>query len=238
MVPDGGKGSKAVSGDLRDKRPQKVLSSLKERYPLSATQLAYHNPWELLVATELAAQCTDARVNLVTPEFFSRWPGPEELALAAQEDVEAVIHSTGFYHNKARNLIGAAKMVCEQYGGRLPESMEELVKLPGVARKTANIILFAGFGRNDGMAVDTHVKRISYRLGLTDNIDPARIEQDLIRIFPREEWGDLNHRMVAFGRDVCKARKPACGDCPMSAFCPRRSPPRARHDKSEANDEP
>lgn len=218
---------------------KKTLAALKEKYPFSATVLAYRNPWELLVATQLAAQCTDARVNMVTPIFFSRWPGPRELAEARQEDVEQVIHSTGFFHNKARNLIGAAKMICEQYGCQVPDSMAELLKLPGIARKTANIILFAGFGKNAGMAVDTHVKRISYRLGLTENIDPVRIEQDLVRIFPQEEWGDLNHRLVAFGRDICTARKPACASCPMAGFCSKKSPPKVAgaQVKNEANNE-
>lgn len=237
-----GKNGEKTKTDQQDRKMKqqavKVLMALKECYPVSATHLAYTSPWELLVATELAAQCTDARVNLVTPAFFSRWPGPCELANADRADVESVIRSTGFFRNKARNLIGAARLVCERYGGNLPDTMDELVKLPGVARKTANIVLFAGFGKNDGMAVDTHVKRISYRLGLTESVDPVHIEQDLIRIFPREEWGDLNHRLVSFGRDVCKARKPACDTCPMAGFCPRKSPPRARPAKSEANDEP
>lgn len=219
------------------KRARQTLAELKARYPDTGTQLEYRNPWELLVAVELAAQCTDARVNEVTPAFFSRWPGPCELAAAAQADVEAVIKPCGFYRNKARNLVAAARIVCEQYGGQLPASMAELVKLPGVARKTANCVLFAGFGINEGMAVDTHVKRIAYRLGLTDNIDPVRIEKDLTALFPAEEWGDLNHRMVWFGREICKARKPACESCAMRNFCPRRQPPRATGGKDEADDE-
>lgn len=224
---------------LREKAA-KILDALEERYPLPTTQLEFKNPWELLVATQLAAQCTDARVNLVTPAFFARWPGPKELAQAKLEEVEEVIHSTGFFRNKAKNLIGAAKMVCEKYGGELPRDMEELVKLPGVARKTANVVLFAGFGRNDGIAVDTHVRRISQRLGLTKNTDPKRIEKDLMEITPRKEWGNLNHRMVWFGREVCKARKPACANCPLAGICPKliamKKHPAPK--KSEADNEP
>lgn len=211
--------------DQRTRTAGKAINVLKELYPVSETSLGYGNPWELLVATELAAQCTDARVNTVTPEFFSRWPGPAELAVANPEEVEEVIHPTGFFHNKARNLIAAAKMVCEEFGGRLPDTMEDLIRLPGVARKTANVVLYAGFGKNEGIAVDTHVKRISCRLGLTENVDPVRIEKDLVELMPRKEWGDFNHRMVAFGRDVCRARKPDCGKCPMSGFCPKKGTP-------------
>lgn len=215
---------------------KKTLAVLKESYPVSTTQLEYSSPWELLVATELAAQCTDVRVNMVTPEFFSRWPGPAELANARQEDVEEVIHSTGFFHNKAKNLIAAAKMVCEHYNGILPQTMEELIKLPGVARKTANVVLFAGFGKNEGLAVDTHVKRIAYRLGLTENVDPVKIERDLIEILPAREWGDFNQRMVWFGRDVCKARKPDCQNCPLAKICPKRSPPKTKTSKEAENE--
>lgn len=209
-----------------EKRAKKVLAALQGRYPIATTQLRYENPWQLLVATILAAQCTDARVNQVTPDFFNRWPGPVELADANIEDVEKVIHSCGFFHNKAKNLVAAAQMTQNIYGGKLPQSMEELIKLPGVARKTANVVLFGGFGINAGLAVDTHVKRISYRLGLTNNTDPPRIEQDLIKIFPQPEWGNVNHRMVWFGRDVCKARSPQCQNCEMAAFCPKKEPPR------------
>lgn len=214
-----------MASSAKKQKAAKVLEALKSQYPVADTQLVYHNAWELLVATELAAQCSDARVNTVTPEFFSRWPGPTELADADPQEVEAVIHPIGFFRNKARNLIGAAKMVCEKFNGELPQTMEELVQLPGVARKTANVVLFAAFGKNEGLAVDTHVKRISYRLGLTDNVEPVKIEKDLTNLLPREEWGDFNHRMVWFGRDVCKARKPDCAKCMMAGFCPKRQPP-------------
>lgn len=203
-------------------RAMAILALLKKRYPEPETMLDHKNPWELLVATVLAAQCTDARVNTVTPELFRRWPDPAALAGASQEELEEVIRPTGFYHSKARNLLGAARRVTEVYGGSVPRTMEELVTLPGVARKTANVVLWGGFGINEGLAVDTHVKRLSFRLGLTKNTDPVRIEQDLIKIFPREEWGDVNHRLVWFGRDVCDARRPACSECELYDLCPRK----------------
>ncbi|WP_346665831.1 endonuclease III [uncultured Mailhella sp.] len=203
-------------------RAMVVLARLKKRYPEPETMLDHKNPWELLVATVLAAQCTDARVNTITPELFRRWPDPAALARAPQEELEDVIHAAGFYHSKAKNLIGAAKRVVEAYGGEVPHTLEELVTLPGVARKTANVVLWGGFGINEGLAVDTHVKRLSFRLALTKNTDPVRIEQDLIKIFPREEWGDVNHRLVWFGRDVCDARRPACSECELYDLCPRK----------------
>ena len=203
-------------------RAMAILALLKKRYPEPETMLDHKNPWELLVATVLAAQCTDARVNTITPELFRRWPDPASLACAPQEELEDVIHAAGFYHSKARNLIGAAKRVTEVFGGEVPHTIEELVTLPGVARKTANVVLWGGFGINEGLAVDTHVKRLSFRLGLTKNTDPVRIEQDLIKIFPREEWGDVNHRLVWFGRDVCDARRPACHECELYHLCPRK----------------
>ena len=203
-------------------RAMAILALLKKRYPEPETMLDHKNPWELLVATVLAAQCTDARVNTVTPELFRRWSDPAALAGASQEDLEEVIRPTGFYHSKARNLLGAARRVTEVYGGSVPRTMEELVTLPGVPRKTANVVLWGGFGINEGLAVDTHVKRLSFRLGLTKNTDPVRIEQDLIKIFPREEWGDVNHRLVWFGRDVCDARRPACSECELYDLCPRK----------------
>jgi len=204
-------------------RVDRTLAALKARYPVAATQLRFQNPWELLVATVLAAQCTDARVNQVTPGFFSRWPGPLELASAEVVDVEEIIRSTGFFHNKAKNLVGAAIMVRDKFAGSVPSTLEELIQLPGVARKTANVVLYGGFGINAGLAVDTHVKRISFRLGLTVNTDPVRVEKDLLKIFPQNEWGDLNHRMVWFGRDVCKARNPKCNDCELAQICMART---------------
>lgn len=196
------------------------------------------NAWQLLVATVLAAQCTDARVNTVTPELFRRWPGPAELARTSQEALEEVIRPTGFYHSKARNLLGAARRVCEVYGGEVPPRLDDLITLPGVARKTANVVLFGAFGLNEGLAVDTHVKRISYRLGLTAQTDPVAVEKDLMRLFPRAEWGDVNHRMVWFGRDVCHARSPRCDACELAGVCPRREPPREGRGRAAARKRP
>lgn len=196
-----------------------VLTLLAERYPQPATHLIAQDAWELLVATVLAAQCTDARVNKVTPELFRRWPDPAALATATQAELEEVIRSTGFYHNKATNLLAAARRVVEAYNGQVPKTLAELITLPGVARKTANVVLWGAFGLNEGLAVDTHVGRIALRLGLTEHKDPVRAERDLMEIFPRDEWGNVNHRLVWFGRHVCDARKPQCNECEMSAFC-------------------
>ncbi|MDO5536199.1 MAG: endonuclease III [Desulfovibrionaceae bacterium] len=210
----------------RERAPM-VLALLKKRYPAPAPMLIHESPWQLLVATVLAAQCTDERVNTVTPTFFRLWPTPKELAQATVEEIEKVIRPTGFYHNKAKNLSGAARLLVEKYNGEPPRTMAELITVPGVARKTANIVLFGGYGINEGMAVDTHVKRISHRLGLTAQTDPVRVERDMMQLFESCEWGDLNHRMVQFGRDVCNARSPRCGICEMSGFCPRLEPKKA-----------
>lgn len=203
----------------REQVAQAVLNLLQARYPHPQTHLAAADAWQLLVATVLSAQCTDARVNMVTPQLFARWPDAAALAQAPLGDVECVIRSTGFYHNKAKNIIGAAQAVTHVYGGQVPHSLKELITLPGVARKTANVVLWGAFGLNEGLAVDTHVKRICHRLGLTDNTDPQAVEQDLMRLFPQEEWGRVNHRLVWFGRHVCDARKPLCEDCEMRDFC-------------------
>ena len=208
-------------------KARQVLAALQQRYPHPRTHLDAQNAWELLVATVLAAQCTDARVNTVTPELFRRWPTPAALAEAPIEELEGVIRPTGFYHSKAKNLLGAARRVCDVFDGQIPQTIEDLITIPGVARKTANVVLFGAFGINEGLAVDTHVKRIAYRLGLTDETDPVPIERDLMKLFPREEWGDVNHRMVWFGREVCDARKPLCDTCELRPFCPRREPPKA-----------
>jgi len=198
-----------------------VLALLARRYPRPSTHLVYKTPWELLAATMLAAQCTDARVNSVTPALFARWPDPAAQALAAPEEVEAYIRPTGFFRSKARHLVGAAGRIMEVYGGAVPQRMEDLTSLPGVARKTANVVLFGAYNINDGIAVDTHVGRIAYRLGLTAANEPLRAERDLMALFVREEWGNLNHRLVWFGRQVCTARNPACVSCEMAGFCPK-----------------
>ncbi|MCR5813302.1 MAG: endonuclease III [Desulfovibrio sp.] len=206
----------------RQKCAARVLEALRARYPKPKTNLVAKNAWQLLVATILSAQCTDARVNSLTPALFARWPGPRELAGAVQHDVEEMIKPAGFYHSKAKNLRLAAQRICEVFGGVVPKTLAELVTLAGVARKTANVVLFGAYGINEGLAVDTHVKRISYRLGLTDAREPRQIEMDLLPLFPREEWGNVNHRMVWFGREICKARRPLCAECELRGFCPRR----------------
>ena len=211
----------------KGKKPAKdragfILEQLSARYPNPRSMLDWKTPWELLVATVLAAQCTDARVNTVTPGFFRRWPGPAELAQARVEDIEDVVHPTGFFRNKARNLLATARILTEKCGGEPPRTMEELTTLPGVARKTANIVLSGAYGLFEGIAVDTHVRRLSFRLGLTESQDPVRIEKDLMPLFPRESWGDVNHGLVLFGREVCTARKPRCGGCPLDPVCPRK----------------
>ncbi|MCQ2445025.1 MAG: endonuclease III [Mailhella sp.] len=205
----------------RAERAARILELLRKRYPEPETMLDHGDAWQLLVATVLAAQCTDARVNTVTPGLFRRWPGPEQLKDAPLAELEEVVRPTGFYHNKAKNLIGAARRVSEAYGGEVPHTIAELVTIPGVARKTANVVLWGGFGINEGIAVDTHVKRLSFRLGLTENTEPVKIEPDLMMLFPREEWGDVNHRLVWFGRDVCHARRPDCDGCELNGLCPR-----------------
>lgn len=215
-----------MSKDISVKqKAAKTLAALKNRYPQLEIPLNFSNPWQLLVATQLSAQCTDARVNLITPEFFRLWPNPENLLSASQEEVEEVIRSTGFFRNKAKNLLGCARALVEDYGGQVPKDMATLLKLPGVARKTANVVLYGAYDINAGIAVDTHVKCVSWRLGLTVSQAPVQIEKDLMTIFPQAEWGALNLRMVWFGRDVCPARKPACSTCELAAFCPKNPLP-------------
>ncbi|EKO40104.1 MAG: endonuclease III [Solidesulfovibrio magneticus str. Maddingley MBC34] len=198
-----------------------IHDRLRPLFPDPQPALDHQNAYELLVATVLAAQCTDARVNTVTPEFFRRWPDPAALAKAAVGEVETVVHSTGFFRQKAKNLVAAAKLLVERHGGRIPASMDELTALPGVARKTANIVLSNALGVNVGIAVDTHVRRLSFRLGLTTSENPVIIEKDLMPLFAPEAYGEINHLLVLFGREVCKARRPRCGDCVLNDVCPK-----------------
>ena len=201
-------------------RAPEILTRLRAAYPDARCALDHRGAFELLCATILSAQCTDARVNLVTPVLFGRYPTPEALARAKQTDVEEVIRSTGFFRNKARSLIGMAQALVADYGGEVPRTMEQLQSLPGVGRKTANVILGNAYGINAGITVDTHVIRLSRLLGLTRHADPVKIEQDLMVLFPRDQWALLSHLLIFHGRQVCVARRPRCHDCVLSDLCP------------------
>jgi endonuclease-3 len=202
-------------------RAKEIGRRLAEDYPDAKCSLDFRNPYELLVATILSAQCTDERVNRVTPPLFKRCPSPRKLAAMEQEELETLIRSTGFYRNKAKSLLGAARMIVDRFEGELPQTMEELLCLPGVARKTANVVLGNAFGKSEGFVVDTHVQRLARRLGLSGEERPEKIEADLMRIIPREQWVPLGHRLILHGRAVCSARKPNCGACSVSDVCPR-----------------
>jgi endonuclease III len=204
----------------RMSRADRIYRILEEEYPDAHCALHHRNPYELTVATILSAQCTDERVNMVTPALFSSFPDPESLAGARQDDLEELVRSTGFFRNKARNLIGMADAVMERHGGAIPRTMEALVALPGVGRKTANVVLGNAFGIDHGIVVDTHVKRLSKRLGFTRQTDPVKVEADLVRIFPQERWTMLSHLLIFHGRQVCVARKPRCPGCPVAQLCP------------------
>ena len=201
-------------------RAREIFRRLKRRYPDAHCELDHRNAFELLCATILSAQCTDARVNLVTPELFRRFPDAESLAVARPEEVEDIIRSTGFFRNKTKSLIGMANAVVQRHGGRIPDSMEALRVLPGVGRKTANVILGNAFGINEGVTVDTHVARISGLLRLTRNTEPERIERDLMELFPRRDWALLSHLLIFHGRRTCIARRPKCGECVIADLCP------------------
>jgi endonuclease-3 len=202
-------------------KPADVFSALAQAYPDASCSLDFQNPYQLLVATILSAQCTDERVNQVTPALFRRCPDAKALAALPQQELEALIRSTGFFRNKARSLKGAAEMLVREYGGEIPRNMEELTSLPGVARKTANVVLGTAFGRNEGVVVDTHVKRLAGRMGLSGESDPEKIERDLMGAFPRESWSTLGHRLIHHGRTVCRAVKPGCGRCVLQRRCPK-----------------
>ena len=202
-------------------RARAVRERLARRYPAPRTELFWSTPWELLVATILSAQCTDARVNMVTPGLFATWKTVEQMAMADPAQIEGVIRSTGFFRNKAKNLHASAVRIVTEFGGQVPRTMEEMLTLAGVARKTANVVLSNAFGVHAGIAVDTHVKRISFRLGLTRQTNPDKVEQDLLKLFPQDSWGAVNHYLVLFGREVCTARKPSCEACELADICPR-----------------
>lgn len=200
---------------------KRVVAALEILYPNADCALVHEGPFQLLVATILSAQCTDARVNMVTPALFEKYPDAPTMADADPEELEEVIRSTGFFRSKARSLLGMAARLRDEYGGEVPRELEALVTLPGVGRKTANVVLGTAFDLAFGVVVDTHVKRISFRLGLTTHTDPERIERDLMAIIPQSEWVVLSHRMILHGRQLCLARKPWCSRCPLESFCPK-----------------
>lgn len=204
---------------LAQERVREILKRLDQRYPKAVCALQHKDAWELLVATILSAQCTDATVNKVTPELFRKYPTPQAMAALRPEQIEPDIRSTGFFRNKAKSLVGAAKAVVADFGGQVPDEMDRLLHLPGVARKTANVVLGTWFHKAVGVVVDTHVHRISHRLELTRSNDAKNIEQDLMKVIPQEKWIEFSHQIIHHGRALCMARKPKCADCPLENLC-------------------
>ncbi len=200
-------------------RIRHILEGLDRAYPSAQCALLHENPLELLIATILSAQCTDERVNLVTRNLFRKYRTPRDYVSAPRESLENDIRSTGFYHNKAKSIQGACRMVLEKFGGEVPGTMEGLLQLPGVARKTANVVLGVAYGKAEGIVVDTHVFRVSRRLDLTDSETAENIERDLMQIIPRDRWISFSHQMILHGRTTCKARKPLCSTCPVEKVC-------------------
>ncbi len=217
-----------ISRDQLRTRAQKIVRSLKRSYPDAFCALEHHNSYQLLVATILSAQCTDARVNMVTPELFRRFPDTASLARAEPAELESLIRSTGFFRAKARNLLAMAGQVVATHDGTIPDDLDALTALPGVGRKTANVVLGTAFGIASGVVVDTHVKRIARRLGLTEGRTPEQIERDLMELIPRKEWVDFSHRLIHHGRKVCLARSPRCEGCALESLCPKIGVPAAR----------
>lgn len=204
-----------------DKRTAEIVGLLRKAYPEAYCALDHKNPFQLLMATILSAQCTDERVNMVTPALFKKYPGPAEMGKAPLSELEKLIRSTGFYHNKALSLKEASGAISADFGGKVPRTMEELLTLRGVARKTANVVLGSAYGIAAGVVVDTHVKRLAFRLGLTKHTDPGKIEQDLMKAIPQASWIWFAHALVTHGRGPCDARKPLCAACPLNKPCPK-----------------
>lgn len=204
---------------LAPERVREILARLDQDYPAVRCALTHRNAWELLVATILSAQCTDVRVNMVTPELFKLYPTPKDLAALKPEQLEPVIRTTGFFRNKAKSIVGAAQMLVNEFGGKVPDEMEQLLNMPGVARKTANVVLGSWFKKAVGVVVDTHVHRISRRLELTRSDEPKGIEQDLMKVLPQEKWIDFSHQIIHHGRAICIARKPRCAQCNLENLC-------------------
>lgn len=201
------------------RRVRAILQKLDQAYPAAACELRHHNAFQLLVATILSAQCTDARVNQVTPGLFAKYPTPADFAYANPRDIENEIRSTGFFRNKTKSIVGASKKLVEDFGGQVPRTMEELLTLPGVARKTANVVLGTAYGIASGVVVDTHMLRLAKRLDLTRHDDPKKVEQDLMRIIPQDRWIQFSHQIIWHGRRVCSARNPGCSECNLESLC-------------------
>jgi len=206
-------------GPLAPERIAAILKALDEAYPDAECALHHRTPWELLVATILSAQCTDVRVNMVTPELFRRFPTPAAMARASLPELEELIRTTGFYHNKAKSIQGAARKISEEFGGKVPETLAELITVPGAARKTANVVLGVSFGKAEGVVVDTHVFRIARRLELAKGDTPQEVEQELMRVLPRDRWIAFSHQVIHHGRQVCFARNPKCERCNLETLC-------------------
>ncbi len=204
----------------KKKRAALLYKQLEKEYKGAKCALHFTSAWELLVATILSAQCTDKRVNMVTPALFKKFPTIESFAKADKKTLEQYIHSTGFYRNKTKNIIGAAKTILQDFNGTVPQTMKELITIPGIARKSANVILYVWYGKNEGVVVDTHVKRLSNRLGLTNEKNPVKIEKDLMQLYPRSQWGTFAYYLVEHGRALCKAPTPRCADCTLIELCP------------------
>ena len=214
--------SSSARGDLAPERITAILRALDEAYPDAVCALNHKTPWELLVATILSAQCTDVRVNMVTPELFRRFPTPAAMAKAPQPELEDLIRTTGFFRNKAKSIKGAAQAIVEKFGGEVPRTLAELITVPGAARKTANVVLGVSYGLAEGVVVDTHVFRIARRLGLAKGDTPQKVEEELMRVLPREKWIDFSHQVIHHGRQVCVARKPKCNVCNLEQLCHSR----------------
>ena len=220
--------ARRAEANLR-RRARRLAKKLAGEYPAAECALRHQNALQLLIATILSAQCTDRRVNLVTPALFARYPDAAAFAAADPLELQERIHSTGFFRNKTRSIIGACRRLRDEYGGEVPDTMDDLLTLPGVARKTANVVLGTWFGKNEGVVVDTHVFRIAHRLGLTPKKNPQHTEKRLMALLPRREWTDFSHRVILHGRQVCSARKPACRGCILERSCPRNGVAPEKH---------
>ncbi len=218
-APPGKSAKKSLRGPLAPERVAAILNALDEAYPDAVCALQHRTPWELLVATILSAQCTDVRVNMVTPELFRRFPTPAAMAKASLPELEELIRTTGFFRNKAKSIQGAARKIMADFGGQVPETLAELVTVPGAARKTANVVLGVSFGKAEGIVVDTHVFRIARRLELAKGDTPEKVEQELMQVIPRDRWIGFSHQVIQHGRQVCIARNPKCRECSLETLC-------------------